>query len=746
MGVRRLVFMVVTSFAALTVGLLASSAPAFAAGSCPNEQLREETHSLSLPDCRAYELVSPPDTDGINVESENWTSGTMSGNEFLYPAYGAFGNAGGSGYFGGVLYLATRTATGWQTTATLQSPLVGPPQPLVGSGTAIGTSADGSQVILRTSQPLVPGAPKQENLYVRHADGSLTLLTPTAPSAKPAELAEPRYRGGSSDLSHVIFEQRGALLPSAPGGASTNNLYEWVEGQLSLVGILPNGEVASDGAVAGDSQGVIEEPSPQRAISTDGSRIFFTSLADGQLYVRENGISTVEASKSQRPTPDPNGTKPARYQTAATDGSVVFFTSSSELTADANTGVNSSGEPTDAGNNLYEFNVATGELIDLSVDTNPADAGGGADVESVAATSENGSYVYFVAKGELVAGEGVDGQPSDENLSNLYLYHAGSVKFITAFHENHEINTGHHPDAGGEVQATPDGRHLVFLTTGQVTSYRNIDAKTGRRDQEMYEYDAESGQIVCVSCNPSGAQPIGGTEERVTEHQAIVTGEFVPDSGFRFASENGGRVFFTSRDDLVPQASNVGYPEVVQPVSASTLKPFSTNVYEYEQVGEGSCAGDGGCIYLISSGTSSEESIFVGTSAAGDDVFFTTLDQLVGQDTGNSVDLYDARVDGGFPAPPVPASCSTETCQGPPLAPPVFATPSSVTFNGVGNFTPAPAKPAAPKKTVAKCAKGKKRSHGKCVKARAKKKSKAKKNAKAKRKAKKAGNDKRRVK
>ena len=101
------------------------------------------------------------------------------------------------------------------------------------------------------------------------------------------------------------------------------------------------------------------------------------------------------------------------------------------------------------------------------------------------------------------------------------------------------------------------------------------------------------------------------------------------------------------------------------------------------------CAGpgvNGGCVYLLSGGTSEADSWFIGASEAGDDVFIVTRAQLSPRDGNDAFDLYDVRVEGVQPV--TPPLCTGTGCQGVPAAPPMFATPASVTFNGVGNFPP----------------------------------------------------------
>ncbi len=161
-------------------------------------------------------------------------------------------------------------------------------------------------------------------------------------------------------------------------------------------------------------------------------------------------------------------------------------------------------------------------------------------------------------------------------------------------------------------------------------------------------------------------------------------------------SGDGSRLFFESFDELVTHASD-----------------GLSNVYEYE----------GGHVHPISNVAGGHESFFLDASASGNDVFFGTADQLLPQDRGNRVVVYDARVNGGFPVTVSPPPCENgDSCKPPPAPQPaVFGAPASATFSGAGNPAPAPVMPVVQpkaKKKVAKCAADERRSHGKCVKKR----------------------------
>src|SRR5258708_2150691 len=193
---------------------------------------------------------------------------------------------------------------------------------------------------------------------------------------------------------------------------------------------------------------------------------------------------------------------------------------------------------------------------------------------------------------------------------------------------------------------------------------------------EVFVYEADAGWIFCASCSPRGAAPVAGAEYWEEERGGFVgmsgSNEFMS----RWIDREGTQVYFVTGQPLVPQDTN-----------------RHLDVYEWESDGSGSCGQTAGCIDLLSSGSSPGNAYFVDASANGDDVFFTSRAQLVPRARDEAIKLYDARVDGGFPETSL--SCTGTGCQGVPPAPPIFASPSSATFNGVGNF-----EPSAPGKTV----------------------------------------------
>ena len=630
--------------------------------------------TLGLPDNRGYELVSPTDNEDAQVYTPEGSASSVFGAgsvpSFLPVRAAADGHAivyvgeptseGNGNQAQGNQYLATRGPDGW-TTKDIQPAGFFSPRYWA-------FSEDLSAGVLESREPLVPDAPAYpyESLYVRNEDGGLQALsTVTPPNRGPGEFGAGgqigfRFAGASEDFKHLFFEADDALTQNAvDGGEIGINLYESVDGDLRLVNVLPDGSTepsASFGAPPEESE---EPENSEHAISYDGSRAFWTDVSTGSLYVRENGSSTTLIAEH------------ATFWTASADGSRVLYAKSGDL---------------------YEDDLSTGVTTDLT-------PGGG--VQGIVGASEDASYVYFVAEGTLAAGA-VAGE------SNLYLYHKGITTLIATLglQEEEEPGNGKYafrsfsdwrPALGNRTaEATPDGRALTFMSVRSLTDYDNRN-EAGRPISEVYVYDAVSGKLSCASCNPSGERPLEGAH-KLAGYLPVSLEDGV--SQLRLISEDGGRVLFQSSVPLVAQDVN-----------------GKDDVYEWESDGTGSCRLSVGCIYLLSDGSSSAPSFLLDGSADGSNVFIATSAQLVPRDENEIYDVYDVRI--GVEAPPTPPQCTGSGCQGLPGAPPIFATPSSVTFNGVGNF-------AAPATTVAKK-----------PKAKAKKKPKAKKKSKSKAKAKK---------
>ena len=706
----------------------------------------------ALPDGRVYELVSTPVGFGNNAEVY-FPAGMLAKGFFELDNHGSISDApfaaspdggavafageppptGGNGEFGingSNEYVATRAPGGGWSALDVQ--------PATGGkfNEYLAFSPDLSVGVLDSSEALAPLAPAGYNNMFRRATGgaSFESLVTTTPGCAPGAFLGIRdgvaarnllFGGGNAGTpsvapyTHVVFETDGQL-PSEPssgeGCGAGNDLYDAVGGALYAVNVLPDGKVepAATVGLQGPNENGYLAPRVSGAVSADGSRIYWSAAewvseeeVPKALYVRENDTqpaSEIEEGVCTQPglacTVQVDAAEAAcseaacgkgkerggrgRFLTASADGSRVLFTDERRLTAGSTA---APGAP-----DLYQYDLQAPEserLADLSVDEHAGEPG---DVEGILGSSEDGSFVYFAAGGVLAANQGVGGETAtpqacnvvkepggklDFGACNVYARHEGHTTFIATLPGEEDDFTGEGAGIDGDWQAdpgrrtadvTPDGRHLVFMSRRSLTGYENSGMT------EVFVYDSETGRVICASCNPTG-EPAGVSE-------SDRWGSFLPVSeslsGYqpRVISADGSRVFFDSIESLVPQDIN-GSPDV----------------YEWEREGAGSCppGHTAGCIYLLSGGTSREYSFLVDASASGNDVFFVSRADLVKSNVTDYDVLYDARVGG---VEPVAAGCSGTGCQGIPPAPPIYATPASVTFNGTGNYPPQP--PATP--------------------------------------------------
>jgi hypothetical protein len=500
-----------------------------------------------------------------------------------------------------------------------------------------------------------------------------------------------------------------------------SSLYDSVGGPLIWSTPPPEGrpEPTSEAVVGGPSDF-------SHAISSDGSRIYWTSIENGnipkKLYLDENATQPqsplgpggectlsgdactiqVDAGEAKCVNEGKCTSGGGLFWTATADGSKVFFTDGNRLTA------SSTAKPKEP--DLYEYEVATGRLTDLTVDSTEH-----ADVGAVIGASESGEYIYFQAGGVLASNTTANGETAQEGASNIYVLHDGVTSFITA-HPGEEFgHDGQYPHSSDfsrqpsfrTAQVSADGRTMMFESRG-LAKYE------GNPVVELYTYDASTGQISCASCDPTGAPQgsgSGNNEVGLLPVAGFDTQGAPSYGGLRSMSASGARVFFDTRNALVPQDTN-GLMDVYEwerPASGSEANnSCSTSSESYSPVNRG-------CVYLLSGGQSSDASYFADADAEGNNVFFTSREKLTPRAGDENVAMYDARVDGGFPE--LSTACSGTGCQGVPPAPPIFATPSSATYNGVGNFEPQPAVVQKPFVKSARCKKGKVRKTGRCVKA-----------------------------
>jgi hypothetical protein len=688
------------------------------------------TESTGLPDGRAYEKVTPSeDYDAdvyvplglppffVNNAGEFNTrlpfQVAPEGNAVAFVGAPTIDGTGNSGLGLGDEYLSSRSPQGgWGKPVDLQP--LGENGAVINSAFYQAFSPDLTVGILQSGTYREPDSPLPSPqapgegyavLYAHNtSEDSYQPFFTTKPSNRPSNefgfrgninfpplsdvsARELAYAGASANYERLLFEANGAFAGTgaaegaAEGGVEENNLYESAGGRLSLVNVLPDGATEANATFGAES---LEEPEyrPEfnppgfsNVISEDGSQVFWTGLNTNVVYLRENAGQpesplgpSDECLVSSDACTVPVSAGPARYWAASTEGKYAFYTEGE-------------GEASE----LYRFDVERGPGGGREMLTVPK-----AGVRGVVGVSADGSTVYFVAQGKLAENTNSNGAGAETGAYNLYMLKEGAKPvFVAQLSERdgfeainplrHLIgNTGDwQPGVGHRTaEVTPDGESLVFMSNDQSVD-GHIEEVEYEKLEEVYVYDAEDGRLSCASCGRER-----GVEPQFTAESERGLGAFLPISNqltsqlSGLISANGSRVFFDSDEPLVSTDTN-----------------GDQDVYEWERDGSGSCREGDGCVYLLSGGTETTTSWLIGADATGNNVFMVTRAQLVPEDKNENYDLYDARVDGVQPA--APSACTGTGCQGVPSPPPTFATPPSVTYEGVGDFPPpGPAKPA----------------------------------------------------
>jgi hypothetical protein len=358
---------------------------------------------------------------------------------------------------------------------------------------------------------------------------------------------------------------------------------------------------------------------------------------------------TVQINASEHTAPVPTPTE-AQFWAATPDGSKVFFTTAENLINSDNS------NKTD----LYEYDVAPdAEGHHLHLISTP-DSGLESNVLGLIGISDDGSYVYFISNEQLLTGYPTTGG------DRIFVWHEGTIR---------EVSRVAHSDSDGllslhgwgfspkTARVTPDGRYLAYAsvaTTEAAGAVPGEPCATECHGALLYDATAEGGEgkLSCASCN-------GAVDASVSFLSRFgIDGTFTSSHINHVLSDDGRYIFFNTTEALVPGDTNA-----------------VSDVYEYDR--------DAGLVHLISSGVDTNPSFLMDAGADGRNVFFITRARLVGWDTGEEMDLYDARIDGGLPEPASqPAPCAGSLCRAASAPAPVETGSGSSVFEGPANPRP----------------------------------------------------------
>jgi hypothetical protein len=650
-----------SGFAAALSALIFSgvglSSPVPALADCPNAAFRIGP-SGQLPDCRAYEIVTPPDSNGRAFRDP--TGFSLHFDEFPMELDSPVGDSfifdtsrsplktppGANGRIEGDVYEAKRSDAGWQTVRHVTPTGAETVIPMPG-----GISADHGYNFVFVPVKL-SGLPFNGSLG-REGDGDF-LGDPTGSyeltgvgSLGVERLAQGRYI--SPGGAHVIFstgrtaEESGwcylidvdpkltcsavRLEPEAPP-TGTGAIYDrTADGPTHVVSLLPGNKTPGAG-----------ENAIYQGVSSDGSSVAF-KVGD-TLYVRADngspGANTEEVANSG-----------ATFAGISAEGAYLFYV---------------------VGGNIHRFSTESGKDEQLN-------SSGDAEMVNVSA---DGSHVYFISPSQLVGAEGMPSEP------NLYAWSDGALTYVATVAESDTtgspaltnwISQVAGPAPNGFVigpgndssRTTPDGSVIVFESRAQLTPLHD-----NAGHEAIYRYETLDDSLTCVSC---GA--VGSPATADARLQPPAERELEPRTVVHNLTADGGRVFFETSEPLV-EGDLDSVNDVYEWQATEGIAPLAL-------ISSGNATA-----FAQTPGVSPEPNILMGVSADGSDVFFRSLEPLVpGAPEGGAMAIYDARVGGGFPIPsPAPACLGLDTCRAASDAAPALERAGSQSLAGTGNVKP----------------------------------------------------------
>ena len=199
---RKLLMPAAVATVMAVVGTVAGAPVALAADACPNAAIRAQQDAQGLPDCRAWEQVSPVEKGNSTVNIGFPVQSALAAGSLAYMSTNA--PPGASASVGVGFYRAKRTDGGW-VPGFYDLPQENPARLLV-----LGTrwiSPDGTRSVGVSRLPLAPGAtPGHLGVYVHDVDTAKRTLIAEEPAEDPFgngsladEFSAPAY--GSSPVA-----------------------------------------------------------------------------------------------------------------------------------------------------------------------------------------------------------------------------------------------------------------------------------------------------------------------------------------------------------------------------------------------------------------------------------------------------------------------------------------------------------------------------------------------------------------
>jgi hypothetical protein len=626
-------------------------------------------NALGEDDRRGIELVNQPDDGNQNVQmfgtyfGEGHALITSDGNEAVW---NVFAGVPGAPNAAENAFLARRGADGWTS-----SPIAPPAGEQYGNGAIY---------------PKILAATPSLSSFVTVFGGETGWGLARFEGRTQDLLAVVQNKGIDTKAIDVTDDGKRVLVQND----ETGQIEDFGDGSPEVVSIMPDGNpsvcrmVAVEGSsfigTSNDASGAGRywHPGYHMISTTDASQVYFQAKSNGSgcgasvplaLYVRnrESGQTTLI---------DPgSGSSEPHFIRSTPDGRTAYFVTEgqcSKYNQLAETCEKAESKDTNGHADVYRWEEKTGKsvCVTCALENETGAAVTDVDISNAqlgVAISDDFSHIYLESPRALDPGAVPGGR-------NIYAASGGVVRFVANIEKSHFAEAG---VATAEISA--DGGTMLFrAVAGQGLTADRIAGEctepSGKQTEciKLYRYEDSTGGLECLACAAG----------KVSSHVSFDDTDRV--------SADGSTAAFTTPEALLPGDVNNG-----------------NDAYEWRN----------GALRLITDGRSSfpeppyAAPKITAVDGSGENIFFTVdAPGLTGFELSGFANAYDARIGGGFAPPSASPGCSGESCQGSLAPPPAQRPPATQSFAGHGNL--------AATGGIARCAKGKARRSGRCVRKR----------------------------